>query len=174
MLETADRQEDEAPEFRGAVDRAVDELRRQMRELQAMEQRVASAPDRQISLTDPDARAMATHGKGTGLVGYNVQAAVEADSHIVVAHEVTNLGHDRTQLATMGRQAKEATAPTTDRARRPRLLLRPGGARLRRAGIMPICPKPLTSGARAKVASASRTSSTSPRATPTDARRAKR
>ena len=70
---------------------------------------VESAPDRQISLTDPDARAMATNGKGTGLVGYNVQAAVDANSHIVVAHEVTNLDHDRTQLANMGRQAKDAT-----------------------------------------------------------------
>ncbi len=56
---------------------------------------------------------MATNGKGTGLVGYNVQAAVDTDSHIVVAHEVTNLGHDRTQLANMGRQAKDATGSST-------------------------------------------------------------
>lgn len=56
----------------------IDALRRQMRDLQAMAELVAAAPDCQISLTDPDARAMATHGKGTGLVGYNVQAAVDA------------------------------------------------------------------------------------------------
>ncbi|MBB3952485.1 hypothetical protein GGQ76_003804 [Aureimonas jatrophae] len=81
----------------------IEALRQQMRSLQAMAKNVELAPDRQVSLTDPDARAMATHGKGTGLVGYNVQAAVDTDSHIVVAHEVTNLGHDRTQLANMGR-----------------------------------------------------------------------
>jgi len=79
-LDAADRQDGEEAELRG--DRLKDRLaslRRQMRELQVMEAEVAQAPDRQISLTDPDARAMATNGKGTGLVGYNVQAAVDAE-----------------------------------------------------------------------------------------------
>jgi hypothetical protein len=49
-------------------------------------------------LTDPDARSMATSGKGTGIVGYDVQTAVDVENHLIVAHEVTNLGHDRTQL----------------------------------------------------------------------------
>ena len=55
--------------------------------------------DQQISLTDPDARSMATSGRGTGIVGYNVQTAVDAKHHMIVAHEVTNVGHDRDQLA---------------------------------------------------------------------------
>lgn len=125
QLETADRQEDEVAELRVTrLTQRIDALRRQMRKLQAMQRVVEAAPDRQVSLTDPDARAMATHGKGTGLVGYNVQAAVDADSHIVVAHKVTNVGHDRTQLASVGQQAKDATGPHTYRARGPRLLLR--------------------------------------------------
>ena len=60
-----------------------------------------------MSLTDPDARSMATSGRGTGIVGYNVQTAVDAKHHLIVTHEVTNLGHDRTQLATVATQAQE-------------------------------------------------------------------
>jgi hypothetical protein len=76
-----------------------------MQSLKEMQQQVEAAPDQQISLTDPDARSMATSGKGTGIVGYNVQMAVEAEHHLIVAHEVTNVGNDRTQLLAMGRQA---------------------------------------------------------------------
>lgn len=129
----------------------IEALRRQMRELQSMARQVETAPDRQISLTDPDAHAMATIGKGTGLVGYNVQAAVDADSHIVVAHDVTNTGHDRTQLADMGRQAKDATG-----AEHLTVLADRGHfsdaevLACEEAGVIPICPKPLTSGAAAR------------------------
>ena len=65
--------------------------------------------DRQVSLSDPDARSMATSGRGTGMVGYNVQTAVDAEHHLIVAHEVTNLGHDRTQLEPMAVKAQAAT-----------------------------------------------------------------
>ena len=80
-----------------------------MQALKAMEQQVQAAPDKQVSLTDPDARSMATSGRGTGVVGYNVQTAVDTEHHLIVAHEVTNVGHDRTQLAPMGLKAKAAT-----------------------------------------------------------------
>src|SRR4029077_370588 len=74
---------------------------------------VHAAPDQQVSLTDPDARSMATSGRGSGVVGYNVQTAVDAKHHLIVAHEVTNVGNDRAQLATVAGQAK--TAMGTDR-----------------------------------------------------------
>ena len=151
MLDTADRQEGEAADLRTArLTTRLDELRRQMRELEAMEQAVAASPDRQISLTDPDARAMASAGTGTGQVGYNLQAAVDTGSHIIVAHEIINLSHDRTSLASMGRQAREATGSGTltvlaDRGyfSGPEVLACEAG------GIVPILPKPLTSGAKA-------------------------
>ena len=84
-------------------------LKQQMQHLREMEIAVQAAPDRQISLTDPDARAMATSGKGTGIVGYNVQTAVDVEHHLIVAHEVTNVGHDRTQLVPMALSAQKAT-----------------------------------------------------------------
>ena len=79
-----------------------------MQAFKAMEAEVKAAPDEQISLTDPDARSMPTSGKGTGIVGYNVQAAVDAKHHLIVAHDVTNVGHDREELARMAIQAKDA------------------------------------------------------------------
>jgi transposase len=151
MLDTADRQEDEVAGLRTArlTDR-VGELRRQMRELEAMEAAVAAAPDHQISLTDPDARAMASAGTGTGVVGYNLQAAVDTGSHIVVAHEVINLSHDRTSLVTMAHQAREATGTDALTVLADRgYFSGPQVLACEEAGIVPILPKPLTSSAKA-------------------------
>jgi hypothetical protein len=67
---------------------------------------IKASPDGQISLTDPDSRSMATSGKDTGIVGYNVQAAVDTKHHLIVAHEVTNVGTDIHQLANMAEKAR--------------------------------------------------------------------
>ena len=83
-------------------------LKKEMARLKKLEVQMLAAPDQQVSLTDPDARSMATSGRGTGMVGYNVQTAVDAKHHLIVAHEVTNVGHDRTQLERMAKQAKQA------------------------------------------------------------------
>ena len=100
--------------------------------------------------TDPDARAMASAGTGTGLVGYNLQAAVDTGSHIVVAHEVLNLSHDRTSLATMGRQAAQATGTQALTVLADRgYFSGPEVLACEEAGIAAVCPKPLTSGAKA-------------------------
>jgi Transposase DDE domain len=126
-------------------------LRDRLRALQAMETLVEAAPDRQISLTDPDARAMATNGKGTGLVGYNVQAAVDTKHHLVVAHEVTNVGHDRTQLASIAGQAHAATGEAAIHVLADRGYF--SGEEIlacEQAGISVTLPKPLTSGAKAE------------------------
>ena len=97
------------PKPREPLKEKIEGLKRQMQYLKDMEKRVEAAPDHQVSLIDPDARSMATSGKGTGTVGYNVQVAVDAEHHLIVAHEVTNTGHDRSQLASMGKKALEAT-----------------------------------------------------------------
>jgi transposase len=151
MLDTADRQEDRVAELRVArLSERLEALRSQVRQLQAMEQAVADAPDHQVSLTDPDARAMATHGKGTGMVGYNVQTVVDAKHHLIIAHEVTNVGHDKHQLANMARQAKEVTGTQGLTVLADRGYF--SGEQVvacEAAGVTPILPKPLTSGARA-------------------------
>jgi Transposase DDE domain len=83
-------------------------VKAQMRELKQIGKQMSRSPDGQISLTDPDARSMATSGRGTGMVGYNVQTAVDTKHHLIVAHEVTNSGHDRDQLSSMAHQARDA------------------------------------------------------------------
>jgi transposase len=109
-LETADRQEGELTEAKSArLKDKIGALREQMRKYKALEVAVHAAPDKQISLTDPDARSMATSGKDTGMVGYNVQAVVDAKHHLIVAHKVTNIGNDRSRLSTMAKRAQEAT-----------------------------------------------------------------
>ena len=106
-LDRADRQPTAVNE--GRVTRLKEKiagLKAKMKELKEIGEDMQIAPDGQVSQTDPDARSMATSGRGTGVVGYNVQIAVDAKHHLLVAHEVTNLGHDRTQLAPMAEQAK--------------------------------------------------------------------
>jgi hypothetical protein len=78
----------------------------EMRRLEGLEARMLAAPDQQISLTDPDSRSMATSGRGSGVVGYNVQVAVDTEHHLIVNHEVTNIGSDRAQLARVAKETK--------------------------------------------------------------------
>jgi hypothetical protein len=77
-----------------------------MQRLRALEARMLATPDQQISLTDPDARSMATSGRGSGVVGYNVQVAVETKHHLIITHEVTNVGSDRSQLSSVAKEAR--------------------------------------------------------------------
>jgi hypothetical protein len=127
----------------------IDRLKEQMRKLRDLQVAVKAAPDQQISLTDPDARSMATSGKGTGVVGYNVQTAVDAKHHLIVAHEVTNVGHDREELVTMATQAKEAMGQAQITVLADRGYFSGWEVyRCEEAGVVPYVPKPLTSSAK--------------------------
>ena len=150
-LETADRQEGELAEAKSArLKDKIASLRDQMRKFKALEVAVDAAPDKQISLTDPDARSMATSGKGTGVVGYNVQTAVDTKHHLIVAHEVTNVGSDRGQLSTMANETQAAMGSSELTAIADRGYFR-GEEVLacEAAGRDALVPKPLTSGAKA-------------------------
>jgi hypothetical protein len=122
-----------------------------VRRLRKIERQLKQTPDQPISLTDPEARSMATSGRGTGLVGYNVQTAVDTQHHMIVAHEVTNLGHDRTQLAAMATAARNAIGHKDMTALADRGYFK-GEEILRceHAGIKTLVPKPLTSGSNAE------------------------
>lgn len=110
-LDTADRQEPLAAQVKTVrLQEKIAALKKQMQNLKEIEVRLNAAPDRQISLTDPDARSMKT--RGAGIVGYNVQTAVDAKHHLIVAHEVTNEGVDRDWLSPMATQARVAMGTT--------------------------------------------------------------
>jgi len=146
-LDRADREESDIAEAKSIrLKEKIAGLRQQMQALKVMEQTVQEAPDQQVSLTDPDARSMATSGKGTATVGYNVQIAVDAEHHLIVAHEVINQGYDRHQLVPMALKAQRATGCEQITALADRgyfngeqVLLCEG------TGVAPIVPKTLTS-----------------------------
>jgi hypothetical protein len=151
-LETADRQEGELAQARSVrLKDKIAALGEQMRAFKALEPVVQAAPDQQVSLTDPDARSMATSGRGSGVVGYNVQTAVDAEHHLIVAHEVSNVGNDRGQLSNMAGQAKAAMGVETLDALADRGYFK--GEEILACeliGVTPCVPKPLTSGAKAE------------------------
>ena len=108
-------------------------------------------PDQQISLSDPDARSMATSGRGSGMVGYNVQAAVDIKHHLIVAHEVTNQGTDRAQLSHMAKQTKVALeTDSLDVVADRGYFSSEEILACEEASITVTLPKPMTSGSKAK------------------------
>jgi transposase len=112
QIASADRQEAAvATNNTQRLEDKITALKTEMARLKKLEVQMHQAPDQQISLTDPDARSMKT--RGNGIVGYNVQTAVDAEHHLIVAHEVTNTGSDRHQLSHMAQQAKEAIGSET-------------------------------------------------------------
>jgi transposase len=152
QLDTADRHEGAVAEAKaGRLKDKIAILKQQMQGLKAMELRLRDAPDQQVSLADPDARSMATSGRGTGIVGYNVQTAVDAKNHLIVAHEVTNVGNERGQLAMMAGQARAATGITELTVVADRGYFS-GDEILAcdQAGITPFVPKPLNSNSKAE------------------------
>ena len=152
-LDSADRQEPtEAYETKTTrLKEKIAKLKEEMQRLYGLKVRMLATPDQQISLTDPDARSMATSGRGSGVVGYNVQVAVDTEHHLIITHEVTNVGSDRAQLAHMAKET-QATLEATDLD-----VIADRGyfsseeiLACDKAGITVTLPKPMTSNAKAE------------------------
>ena len=152
QLDTADLQEpSEALAIKTAhLKEKLAKLASELERLKAIEKEMLASPDQQISLTDPDARSMATSGRGSGVVGYNVQVAVDTKHHLIVTHEVTNTGTDRSQLAKTALRTKDVLGAehldvVADRGyfNSPEILA------CEQANITVTLPKPMTSGAKA-------------------------
>ena len=107
QIESADRLEASIAKSKTErLENKISKLKKEIERLNDIEVQLEATPDKQISLTDPDSRSMKS--RGAGIVGYNVQLAVEPKHHLIVAHEVTNASNDRSQLEHISMQAKEA------------------------------------------------------------------
>jgi len=144
-MDTADRAEPEVAALKKErLQEKIEALKQQMETLKEIDARMRAMPDQQISLTDPDARSM--KNREGGIVGYNVQTAVDAEHHLMVAHEVINQGVDRDQLSSMAEKAREALGTealtvVADRGyfKSERIL------ECTQSGITPLVPKTMTS-----------------------------
>jgi len=153
QLDTADRQEptDVLVAKTDRLKEKITRLEQEMERLDGLEAQMLASPDRQISLTDPDARSMSSSGRGTGVVGYNVQTAVDTEHHLIVTHEVTNIGTDRAQLSGMAKKARavlevERLDVVADRG----YFASEEILASEQAGITVTLPKPMTSRAKAE------------------------
>lgn len=153
QLDTADRQEptDVLVAKTDRLKEKITRLEQEMERLDGLEAQMLASPDRQISLTDPDARSMSSSGRGTGVVGYNVQSAVDTEHHLIVAHEVTNIGTDRAQLSGMAKKAKSVLeAERLDVVADRGYFASEEILASEQAGITVTLPKPMTSRAKAE------------------------
>jgi transposase len=152
QLERMDRRETPStPRQAMRLKERIATLKDEMSRLEGLKAQIEVSPDGQVSLTDPDARSMASQGKGTGVIGYNVQTAVETKNHLIVAHEVTNIGSDRHPLKRMSEQARAALGSTELTALADRGYY--SGEEIKActdAGIKPLVPKVLTSNSKAE------------------------
>src|ERR1700733_14479556 len=152
QLDSADRQGEAVPKAKiTRLNEKIATLREEIQRLNDLNTLMMQTDDKQISLTDPDARSMATSGRGSGMVGYNVQSAVDTKHHLIVTHEVTNVGTDRSQLSRMSGQARAAIGAETIEVVADRGYY--SGEEIvlcEQAGITVYLPKPMTSGLLAK------------------------
>ena len=152
QLDSADRQGEAVPEAKiTRLNEKIATLREEIQRLNGLNTLMMQTEDKQISLTVPDPRSMATSGRGSGMVGYNVQSAVDTKHHLIVTHEVTNVGSDRSQLSSMSEQARAAIGSEAIEAVADRGYY--SGEEIvacEQAGVTVYPPKPMTSGLNVK------------------------
>jgi transposase len=153
QLDSADRQEpsDARTLKTTRLKEKIAKLKEEVQRLHGLKVQMLAAQDQQISLTDPDSRSMATSGRGSGVVGYNVQVAVDTEHYLIVAHEVTNVGSDRAHLAHMAKETKATLeAANLDVIADRGYFSGEEILECDKAGITVTLPKPMTSNSKAQ------------------------
>ena len=154
QLDTADRHEptEALATKTERLKEKLAKLKEEMAKLATIEAQMLASPDQQVSLTDPDSRSMATSGRGSGVVGYNVQVAVDTEHHLIVVHDVINVGNGPRAARAHGQGGEGSSAgggtwhAVADRGYfgSPEIL------ECDEAGITVTLPKPMTSGAKSQ------------------------
>ena len=150
QIESADRQDTQSSKLKTErLEKKILRLKNEVKRLNDIEEALEATPDKQISLTDSDARSMKT--RGSGIVGYNVQAAVDTKNHIILAHDVTNIGADKGQLFNVSKQAQSVIDSNNLRVIADRGYYNAEQIiACERSNITTFLPKPQTSGNQAK------------------------
>lgn len=131
--------------------RKLAHLQKEAERYRSIEERMDATGETQVSLSDPDAKSMTTTPRMPKVIGYNVQTAVEAKHHLIVAHEVTTFGYDRDALSSMAIAAREAMGADKIEAIADKGYFKSEEIlACEAAGITATVSKPLTSGASAK------------------------
>jgi transposase len=103
LLEDNDQREAGQQRAGGDVRRTLDQLQGQQQAIQADLQRMQGGNT--LVRSEPQAQAMRSLGSAPG---YNLQTAVETQSHLIVAQAVINEANDQRQLAPMAQAASQA------------------------------------------------------------------
>jgi transposase len=105
QLDRGDTEDEARQETVEALNKKIEKLREIREEYKETEQKLDKSGEKQLSVTDPDARLMKTE-QGTH-VCYNVQMAVDSKHKMIVAMELTNEGNDLNQLSSIAGEAKK-------------------------------------------------------------------
>ena len=105
QLQQADEDEQHVELDTTSVKAALKQLQQQKMALIEVEAQMDEHGRNQACITEPDAKLMRSGREGM-LVGYNIQSAVDADSGLIIHHEVTDESDDRRQLYPMAKQTK--------------------------------------------------------------------
>jgi transposase len=107
-IERGDEEEKESEISAAELKQKIEKLKERKGRYEELLKELGASGQSQVSLTDPESRAMALTPRGE--VSYNVQTAVDRKHHLIVEQDVTNEGLDNHQLFSMAQKTKQTLA----------------------------------------------------------------